>query len=614
MPTHNVSNDADLTYALSVAVGGDTIICANGSYGGRTITNDYASDVTIIAANQHQAVFGRIQISGGTHIVLDGLRINADGQFNMLYIYGGSSYITVQNCDIGADNANMSSQQGMRVKDSSYITIQDNYVHHVIDCIVLNEVSSNFTVLRNHVDYMGADGFKAVGIDTCLFQGNYGMDHIIYNSSAHNDFIQFENATYSSTNWTIRDNYVLPQPWAGSPQSPGDPSCQGIFAGGLLKNSLIENNLFLVINLHGITVGDNCTVRNNTVINVNSGGWWISEDSGVADAFSSTIEVDANGTVENNVWTSSSNYGVSGTNVILQSQFGSGAGYYTLDQFVALSSTGIGQDPAGLLPAVGSDIGTKGAYALILDLAGEATPAAPSIPGTPTISGAEYVGQVLTANASTPVTGYPAPTRTWQWYNSVSGAIAGATSSTYTLQASDEGDTLYVVQVETNTTDPYTDTAQSANTGTIAAAATAPAISTKSPADNATGVNINSDIVATFDTTIQAGSGNVYLWRAGQVRETWYIPADVGAAGAHTVGIAGAVLTLGTAQDMVVDADYYLIIDDGAIESTGGIAFPGISDPTAWNWSTSAAEPSPVRPAVWNGQLLLMNGLPLLTP
>ena len=75
--------------------------------------------------------------------------------------------------------------------------------------------------------------------------------------------------------------------------------------------------------------------------------------------------------------------------------------------------------------------------------------AAPVITGVPTISGSENIGQTLTASAAS-VTGDPFPTRTWQWHNSVSGAISGATLATYTLQASDEGDTVYVVQTETN--------------------------------------------------------------------------------------------------------------------------------------------------------------------
>lgn len=91
----------------------------------------------------------------------------------------------------------------------------------------------------------------------------------------------------------------------------------------------------------------------------------------------------------------------------------------------------------------------------------------PSIAGVPTISGSETVGSVLTATASG-VTGTPTPTRTWQWERS-GVDISGATSSTYTLVGADETETLTVTQTETNS--EGVDSAESAATGVITAAA-----------------------------------------------------------------------------------------------------------------------------------------------
>lgn len=92
--------------------------------------------------------------------------------------------------------------------------------------------------------------------------------------------------------------------------------------------------------------------------------------------------------------------------------------------------------------------------------------AAPVITGVPTISGTETEGQTLTATPAS-VAGNPTPTRTWQWERSGS-AISGATSSTYTLVAADVGETLTVVQTETNS--QGVDSAESAATGTISEA------------------------------------------------------------------------------------------------------------------------------------------------
>jgi hypothetical protein len=78
----------------------------------------------------------------------------------------------------------------------------------------------------------------------------------------------------------------------------------------------------------------------------------------------------------------------------------------------------------------------------------------PVISGSPTIAGTEEVGETLTATAAA-ATGNPTPVRTWQWQRSEDGStgwadIAGATNSTYLLDAADEGNFVRVKQIETN--------------------------------------------------------------------------------------------------------------------------------------------------------------------
>lgn len=140
---------------------------------------------------------------------------------------------------------------------------------------------------------------------------------------------------------------------------------------------------------------------------------------------------------------------------------------------------------------------------------------APAIPGVPTITGTPTVGEILTATASTPVTGVPTPTRTWQWVNSVSGDISGAEASTYTLVAADQGDTITVRQIETNTED--NDTATSAATDAIASASATrrKLISTSTVAG--TGMHSTADVTLTADEFTIAFW---YLHKAGNVNKT----------------------------------------------------------------------------------------------
>ncbi|MBF9036679.1 hypothetical protein HKCCE2091_20785 [Rhodobacterales bacterium HKCCE2091] len=76
--------------------------------------------------------------------------------------------------------------------------------------------------------------------------------------------------------------------------------------------------------------------------------------------------------------------------------------------------------------------------------------AAPAIPGLPVIDiAAPTQGQTLTATAAAPVTGNPAPVRSWQWLRG-GAAIPGATGGSYTTGALDVGTAISVRQTETN--------------------------------------------------------------------------------------------------------------------------------------------------------------------
>ena len=69
-----------------------------------------------------------------------------------------------------------------------------------------------------------------------------------------------------------------------------------------------------------------------------------------------------------------------------------------------------------------------------------------SATGQPTISGTVQVGETLTADTSgiADADGLDDATFSYQWLSSRDAEIDGATSSTYTLQASDEGKVITV--------------------------------------------------------------------------------------------------------------------------------------------------------------------------
>lgn len=81
----------------------------------------------------------------------------------------------------------------------------------------------------------------------------------------------------------------------------------------------------------------------------------------------------------------------------------------------------------------------------------------------PTISGTVTIGSTLTSSTGT-WTGAPAPTFTYQWQRGTTN-ISGATSSTYTIQLGDAGNTLRCVVTATNSLGSAS--ANSANTSSV---------------------------------------------------------------------------------------------------------------------------------------------------
>ena len=111
-----------------------------------------------------------------------------------------------------------------------------------------------------------------------------------------------------------------------------------------------------------------------------------------------------------------------------------------------------------------------------------------------------------------------------------------------------------------------------------------------SPADEASGVHIGSDLVATFDENIAltgAGTGTIRDIGAGPdvVIDLSVVDPD------GSVSVSGTVLTINPASDLIATNDYAVQISADAIVdlATSPNAFAGILDDTTWNFETAAA-------------------------
>jgi len=112
-----------------------------------------------------------------------------------------------------------------------------------------------------------------------------------------------------------------------------------------------------------------------------------------------------------------------------------------------------------------------------------------------------------------------------------------------------------------------------------------PIVSDLSPANGATEVSKDTDLVITFDEDVQKGaSGNIVIQQtAGGTFETVAVTSP-------NVTIIGAVVTIVPSSDLAKGTGYYVEIDSGAFTDLASTpnAFAGISGSSIWSFSVSS--------------------------
>jgi methionine-rich copper-binding protein CopC len=114
-----------------------------------------------------------------------------------------------------------------------------------------------------------------------------------------------------------------------------------------------------------------------------------------------------------------------------------------------------------------------------------------------------------------------------------------------------------------------------------------PAVLVFSPADEAVGVAITSNIVITFNEAIQRGTGNIILKTAGGT-----VVATYDAASSPNLSASGNTLTINPTADLAYDTGYVVEFAAGSIKDLAGNSYAGT---TAYNFATTAA-PDDVAP------------------
>ena len=107
-------------------------------------------------------------------------------------------------------------------------------------------------------------------------------------------------------------------------------------------------------------------------------------------------------------------------------------------------------------------------------------------------------------------------------------------------------------------------------------------ISPFNPADDQIDVTLGTNLTVTFNEDISAGSGNIVLWRPvpGPDQEVEEFNVTTAAI------FSGNQITLNPASNLTAATDYYVTIENGAIEDLAGNVYAGYTDETIWNFTT----------------------------
>jgi methionine-rich copper-binding protein CopC len=151
----------------------------------------------------------------------------------------------------------------------------------------------------------------------------------------------------------------------------------------------------------------------------------------------------------------------------------------------------------------------------------------------------------------------------------------------------------YSVRIQTN--DGHSATFAKAFTITVVDDVS-PTLLILSPADNATGVAIDTNLELTFSEVVSKGSGNLVIYK-GSSYGSQLESIDITGSNV-TISPDGKTVTVNPTTTMEMNTGYHIVIDASALRDAAGNGNAAISGATAWNFTTVADSTPPTITAV----------------
>jgi methionine-rich copper-binding protein CopC len=118
---------------------------------------------------------------------------------------------------------------------------------------------------------------------------------------------------------------------------------------------------------------------------------------------------------------------------------------------------------------------------------------------------------------------------------------------------------------------------------------TPPTVVTYNPANNATGVGVNQNLILTFSENVTKGTGNILIKKS--LDQTPFETIDVTAL---AVTVSGAQVTIDPTGTFLAETGYYVEIASTCFKDASNNFFAGISGPTTWHFTTADVTPPTV--------------------
>ncbi|MBE9491023.1 MAG: Ig-like domain-containing protein, partial [Bacteroidetes bacterium] len=109
-----------------------------------------------------------------------------------------------------------------------------------------------------------------------------------------------------------------------------------------------------------------------------------------------------------------------------------------------------------------------------------------------------------------------------------------------------------------------------------------PTVDSFSPADNATGVDVNTDFTINFNENVQIGTGSIFVKISSSGTTLYEIDVS-------SVSITGNTVTFTLPDNLFILTNYFITIDPTAFSDLAGNDYAGISTNIAWNFTTANA-------------------------